>query len=358
MSTVMVSNPGEYILPFENNSSIFAHKNSKKSTANFLLAAPTSLFISDFSFIDDESDVDRFSLPTPNLSQSAPAITQSSLKASFDAFFQSIEPIVIDSSLNVGVSSVPHPAKIAKGGEDAYFLSGDMRAIGVADGVGGWADIGVDPAEYSRKLMEEGKVSAEASTFQRDPVRIMCEAYNAALRVQGSSTACIITLDGLRLNAANLGDSGFMVLRGTQIIYRTKEQQHSFNFPYQIGTGSADRPEHAQRITIEVQPGDLIILGTDGLWDNLFDEDIVELVLQSYSDPASIAQVISHQAHLIANNKDILSPFSKSARSNGYPLASGGKLDDITVLVGRVTINSPSFSDDTVYVSEETVIAA
>lgn len=29
---------------------------------------------------------------------------------------------------------IPHPAKVAKGGEDAYFISEDMKAIGIADG--------------------------------------------------------------------------------------------------------------------------------------------------------------------------------------------------------------------------------
>lgn len=245
------------------------------------------------------------------------------------------------------MSSIPHPAKVAKGGEDAYFLSDDLKAIGVADGVGGWGDIGVDPALYSRSLMEGAKLYAESQPTNRDPVDIMQEGYQYSTYVQGSSTCCVLVLDGSHLHAANLGDSGFMVLRGMEIVYRTKEQQHSFNFPYQIGTGSADKPQHSQRITVEVQPGDLIIVGTDGLWDNLFDEDILEVVANagSNNDPATIAQHIARQAHIVANDKDILSPFSKSARSNGYPLATGGKLDDITVLVSRVVLSCVDYGD-------------
>ena len=37
-----------------------------------------------------------------------------------------------------GVEMLPHPDKIAKGGEDAYFVSTSGLAVGVADGVGGW----------------------------------------------------------------------------------------------------------------------------------------------------------------------------------------------------------------------------
>jgi len=243
------------------------------------------------------------------------------------------------------VSSIPHPAKVAKGGEDAYFLTTDMKVIGVADGVGGWGDIGVDPALYSRSLMEGAKLSAESPLSARDPVDVMSEAYQYSTYVQGSSTCCILVLDGTHINAANLGDSGFMIIRGLEILYRTKEQQHSFNFPYQIGTGSADKPHHSQRIQIEVQPDDLIILGTDGLWDNLFDEDIIDIVANAPSDPATIGQLIARQAHIVANDKDIISPFSKSARSNGYPLATGGKLDDITVLCARVVLSYVDYGE-------------
>lgn len=40
------------------------------------------------------------------------------------------------------------------GGEDAHFIS-DVNggACGVADGVGGWQESGVNPADYSRSLM-------------------------------------------------------------------------------------------------------------------------------------------------------------------------------------------------------------
>jgi protein phosphatase PTC7 len=325
--------------------------NKAKVTGGVLLAAPSFLLTPTDSMMiyDDDADTTQTANLSHKASLSSPApstllTSQDSLKDSFDAFLHSIEPL-IHRRLSVGVSAIPHPAKVAKGGEDAYFLSTDMKVIGVADGVGGWADIGVDPALYSKSLMEGAKLSVESPLSARDPVEVMSEAYQYSTCVQGSSTACIIVLDGTHINAANLGDSGFMIIRGLEIVYRTKEQQHSFNFPYQIGTGSADKPHHSQRITIDVQPDDLIILGTDGLWDNLFDEDIIDVVANAPSDPATIAQQIARQAHIVANDKDIISPFSKSARSNGYPLATGGKLDDITVLVARVVLSYVDYGD-------------
>lgn len=42
-----------------------------------------------------------------------------------------------------------------KGGEDAFCIcNAGLGAIGVADGVSGWAEEGIDPAEYSRTLMK------------------------------------------------------------------------------------------------------------------------------------------------------------------------------------------------------------
>lgn len=61
--------------------------------------------------------------------------------------------------LSAGAAMIPHPAKQEKGGEDAYFIA--EHCLGVADGVGGWAEIGVDPGLYSRQLMQFAK---EAST--------------------------------------------------------------------------------------------------------------------------------------------------------------------------------------------------
>ena len=36
---------------------------------------------------------------------------------------------------------IPHPAKADRGGEDAYFICDRGSCMGVADGVGGWAEV-------------------------------------------------------------------------------------------------------------------------------------------------------------------------------------------------------------------------
>ncbi|KAF9918298.1 hypothetical protein BX616_009490, partial [Lobosporangium transversale] len=99
----------------------------------------------------------------------------------------------------------------------------------------------------------------------------------------GSSTACIVILRDDELRIANLGDCGVSVIRRNEFIFRTEEQQHSFNYPYQLGTGSTDSPRDAQMFTVKVESGDIVVMGTDGIFDNLFDEDILEEVVKCVS---------------------------------------------------------------------------
>jgi hypothetical protein len=93
-----------------------------------------------------------------------------------------------------GSCYLPHPDKEETGGEDAHFICVDQRTIGVADGVGGWADLGVDAGQYARELMSNS-VSAikEEPKGLVDPSRVLEKAY-ISTKARGSSTACIISL--------------------------------------------------------------------------------------------------------------------------------------------------------------------
>jgi hypothetical protein len=51
---------------------------------------------------------------------------------------------------NAGIFMNPHFEKRKKGGEDAATIT--LNLLAVADGVGGWASSGIDPAIYSRRL--------------------------------------------------------------------------------------------------------------------------------------------------------------------------------------------------------------
>eukprot|EP00898_Chlorokybus_atmophyticus_P002445 jgi/Chlat1/3200/Chrsp22S08806 len=232
-------------------------------------------------------------------------------------------------------SMLPHPAKARRGGEDAYFIADDGVAIGVADGVGGWAERGIDAGLYARELM----VNAEEAMQQcgHDVSAALVQAHRQT-RAVGSSTACLITLQDGELKAANLGDSGFLVVRNGTVIFRTPAQQHAFNFPYQIGSHEGDRPEVADLYSVKVEAGDVVVAGTDGLFDNVFDEEIRSIIgdaSRSGARPDAAAQRIAALARVHAADRQFMSPFAEQAVQAGYQF-SGGKMDDITVVVAYV----------------------
>ncbi|CAN4102734.1 unnamed protein product [Withania somnifera] len=253
---------------------------------------------------------------------------------------------VVDSSeakipltLNSGSFYLPHPAKEKTGGEDAHFICTLTPAIGVADGVGGWADLGIDAGLYARELMSRSLTAIqEEPKGSVDLIRVLEKAYMGTT-AKGSSTACIVALTDGGLYAVNLGDSGFMLVRNGCAAFKSPSQQHGFNFPYQLDCNNAgDSPSSAMVFKISVAPGDVLIVGTDGLFDNLYDEDISVVVFEAMEaglGPQMTAQRIAELAQLRAMDQTKSSPFSDGAREAGFEY-HGGKLDDITVVVSYI----------------------
>ena len=93
--------------------------------------------------------------------------------------------------------------------------------------------------------------------------------------------------------------------------------------------------------SINVREGDVILVGTDGVFDNLPDSWLVPQLSSlhaMFDDPQAVqkvADLIANHARTLAFDSDYLSPFAKNARSNGID-AIGGKPDDITILLATV----------------------
>ncbi|KAA8537655.1 hypothetical protein F0562_027263 [Nyssa sinensis] len=252
------------------------------------------------------------------------------------------QKILADRTLKLlsGSCYLPHPDKEETGGEDAHFICADEQAIGVADGVGGWADLGVDAGQYARELMSNSVTAIEEEPKGSiDPARVLEKAHSST-KAKGSSTACIIALTDQGLHAINLGDSGFIVVRDGCTIFRSPVQQHDFNFTYQLESGNGgDMPSSGQVFTIPVAPGDVIIAGTDGLFDNLYNNEVTAVVVQAMRaglGPQVTAQKIAALARQRAQDKNRQTPFSTAAQDAGFRYY-GGKLDDITVVVSYIT---------------------
>ncbi|XP_074309089.1 putative protein phosphatase 2C 80 [Silene latifolia] len=242
--------------------------------------------------------------------------------------------------LKSGSCYLPHPDKVKTGGEDAHFICEEKQVIGVADGVGGWADVGVDAGFYARLLMSNSVAAIkEEQEGPVDPAKVLEKAH-ANTKVIGSSTACIVALTDQGIHAINLGDSAFIVIRDGHTVFRSPAQQYGFNFPYQLANGNGgDLPSSGQVFTFPVASGDVLVAGTDGLFDNLYDNEIVALVVQasrSGLEPGVTAQNIAKLAQQRAQDRHRQTPFSTAAHDAGVRYM-GGKLDDITVVVSYIT---------------------
>ena len=299
--------------------------------------------------------------------------------------------------------------------EDAYFSH--KLAVGVSDGVGGWANYGITAANFSASLMENCRraieqtlkpvsnqqvslganssvqdsilfdIECDVSSDQLDdskgseryndsrimsidPVSIISRAFRS-VHDTGSATAVLCVLKNDQLVCSNIGDSGFRLIRFDEdsqpfIVMESEEQQHDFNTPYQlsklptakcieeklrlIGYNSTqtqgmvdkyktlvfcqDDPETGKLYQTRVQEGDLLVLGSDGLFDNLFPEEILEAVHDVIKSggkgvpPGEIAKEIGERAYLRSVNSREESPFSRK-----YSEVSKGKVVVCTLSV-------------------------
>lgn len=223
-----------------------------------------------------------------------------------------------------------------------------------------------------------------------DPVRYLTEAYEATKEALGPPTEWLGTTtassallhwkeDEPLLYVTQLGDCKVLVLRpdnsvgavkgdrkgsigeqeeaGGKVVFTTKEQWHYFDCPRQLGTNSPDTPaENAVLDKITLQEGDIVLAMSDGVTDNLWEHEISANILNSlrswlekHSDGGEtkdvshvnaeatkfLAQELVLAARQIAEDPFAESPFMEKAVDEGLAI-EGGKLDDISVVVGVV----------------------
>ncbi|CAN1137902.1 Probable protein phosphatase 2C 80 [Linum perenne] len=231
--------------------------------------------------------------------------------------------------------------------EDCHFIYHEPNGhgatvIGVADGVGSGRRRGIDPGEYSEELMLNVVTalylhdSDSSSSSDVDPLKILKSAHSQTKK-PGSSTACVIALVGNELRFANIGDSGFKVFRNDSLAYGSPIQQLGFNHPAQLNARSwmlvKGGPVEG---SVKVEDGDIVVAGTDGLFDNLYCWEI-ERILEGRSDwtAEDLARVIGLTAFENSVNEMYRSPFEQECRKHRKKFR-GGKRDDITVVVGLI----------------------
>ncbi|KAI8632239.1 protein serine/threonine phosphatase 2C [Xylariaceae sp. FL1651] len=290
-------------------------------------------------------------------------------------------------------------------GQDAFFISrvGDSNALafGIADGVGGWEESGVDPADFSHSFCDYMASAAyehkpELSETPLTPRALMQRGYDdvckdRSIHAGGSTASVAIASEDGKLEVANLGDSGFVQLRLNAVHTYSEPQTHAFNTPYQLsivpasmlaraaafgGAQLCDYPKDADVTQHNLKHGDILIFASDGVWDNLFNQDILRIAsrlmtgigawktsdggirvvdnLRRFTHPedstqravtlqSALAIEITAAAKGASTNQRLDGPFAKEVQKY-YPQENwhGGKVDDICVIVVVVSENSKS----------------
>lgn len=268
-------------------------------------------------------------------------------------------------------------------GDDAVLASESL--IGANDGVGAWAQKGRGHAPlWSRLLVHFLALAAEEDDYGGregwpDPVKYLAEAYantkdalSPPTEWLGTSTAVSALLHHTEkiegqarrpvVWVTQLGDSKVMVLRPAEagrVLFETEEQWHYFDCPRQLGTNSPDTPEeNAVLSKVEIELDDVVLAMSDGVTDNLWVEDISEILTTSlrtwrerHADAEShqtghaneagneslaqgmryVAQELVLAARKVAEDPFAASPFMERAVEEGLAV-EGGKLDDISVV--------------------------
>ncbi|XP_071917259.1 probable protein phosphatase 2C 26 isoform X3 [Coffea arabica] len=183
-------------------------------------------------------------------------------------------------SLSFRAHVIPHPKKVEKGGEDAFFISSyNGGVVAVADGVSGWAEQNVNPALFSRELMSKASSLVEDEEVSYNP-RTLIQKAHAATSSVGSATVIIAMLEkNGTLKIASVGDCGLRVIRKGQVVFSTSPQEHYFDCPYQLSSEAVGQTYlDATVSSVELVKGDTLVIGSDGLFDNVFDHEIVSAV--------------------------------------------------------------------------------
>ena len=171
-------------------------------------------------------------------------------------------------------ANIPHWEKAHRGGEDAWICSDSL--VAVADGVGGWNRKGIDPGIFARQLCNHVAQAYNLRLGRCFEVDLWELLVKSVIKTQatGSSTFVMAMLDeeDPHLRTLNLGDSTVMILRQKegklQPIFRSVERQHRFNAPYQCGTGKK-LPYMADVWLHQVEHDDVVVVGSDGVFDNI-----------------------------------------------------------------------------------------
>lgn len=272
-----------------------------------------------------------------------------------------------------------HPAKGNSTDADVTLVA--PMLVGVADGVSQIEDFGIDPSELPRELLaacEELAIDQlvpgqEAhKDVYRGPIPLMREAFEST-EVLGSTTVLLAVLDNQTqihgklhpmIAVMSVGDCEIMILRRVksrqsplEMVFHTEMQRIDGHAQTPLQVARVDDrvdPEFDEEMTIDViergsavhcvsaYEGDIVVLGSDGVFDNLFRDEILDLVNQQLPPPqssrfqATPPEALSRIAQRVVNDCHSKTVRRQDGSYSETPIGRGGKKDDTSCVVAEV----------------------
>ncbi|MGD8414488.1 MAG: protein phosphatase 2C domain-containing protein [Candidatus Latescibacterota bacterium] len=178
-------------------------------------------------------------------------------------------------------------------------LSDTQSVLVVADGFGGHP-AGARASEIAVRQIEQSVCkNPDAEDSLRAAILDGFEKADAAVREMGvgaATTLVVVEIDGTHLRSYHVGDSAVLVV-GQRGLVKMRSVSHS-PVGYAVESGMIDEAEamnHEQRHVVsnmvgsaemrieigpalELAPRDTVLLATDGMWDNMMFDEVVEMI--------------------------------------------------------------------------------
>jgi protein phosphatase PTC7 len=277
-----------------------------------------------------------------------------------------------------------HPAKVEMGYKDADATLTSPMLLGVCDGVSQLEEFNMDPSLLPHELLKECEelattqlmpdrpLTGNGRNAYKGPIALLKEAY-LETESMGSTTVLLAALDNSTrihgklhpmIAVLSIGDCELLMLRRTsgrqselEAVFHTEMQRIDYNVQTPLQLARVDAridQDFDESVALEVieegsavhcvsaYEGDMLILGSDGVFDNLFLDEIVAICNHYFkpAKPGSDHVPIDPSLLREASERIVKNSHGKSDSTRGIfadaPIGKGGKVDDTSVIVAEV----------------------
>lgn len=270
-----------------------------------------------------------------------------------------------------------HPQKACKGMKDADATLCSPMLVAVADGVSQIEEFGIDASELPNELLnavEELAVSQLLPGQETDeycgPITMMKDAYESTESLGSTTVLTAIMDNSTRIHGklhpmiavCSIGDCEILILRRgnegrLQPVFHTEMQRIDGNAQSPLQLARVDDsvdPDFDPSIAIEVIErgsavhcvsafeGDIVVAGSDGVFDNLFIDEILQICEQMIPATPPGSKFRPADRYLLGEvaRQCVVESHRKTQPVNGQyrqsPIGPGGKIDDTSCLVAQV----------------------